>query len=251
MRRVSFLALLLAALLCTATAAARKPVRQVQISSLRVTLPDVVPGLGSQFADVDLGPAPAPGGSRLVTRAAMKKALKRQQVHGITKLPSAVRVVRKMRKLDKAALTKITKKAIAKHGLPRGVSLSVVRARGGVSVAAGWSDVKISVPKNPRRTGTWSTTAMLSFTLGKHRLARVAVPVTMKLSAAAAKPDISRGDAVQVAVVRGLVRVSVRAFAKKDADIGDIFPAQLRPSGRVLRAKLIAVGKAVVVETGR
>ena len=118
----------------------------------------------------------------------MKKALKRQQVHGITKLPSAVRVVPKMRKLDKAALTKSTKKAIAKHGLPRGVSLSVVRARGGVSVAAGWSDVKISVPKNPRRTGTWSTTAMLSFTLGKHRLARGAVPVTMKLSAAAAKP---------------------------------------------------------------
>jgi hypothetical protein len=52
-------------------------------------------------------------------------------------------------------------------------------------------------------------------------------------------------------VSRGLVEVTTPAVTSADADIGDVVQVLLRPSGRALRAELVAKDRALALEDGR
>ncbi len=248
------LSILVFALLVTSPTAAAPRIKQVWVVGPRVTLATVLAGR-TDLQSVDLGVAPAPGGSRVVTRDDMLRALRAQQDEGAPEvapkdLPRAVRLIRKMTTLTPASLEQITRTALAKT-LPSGFKVTSVRAPRSVKVAEGWGGVTVSLPKPPRREGTWSTTAMLNLGGGNAPVARVAVPVQLTISTAAAKPDVARGAALMLVVQRGTVEVRVRGFAGADADLGEVFPVQLRPSGRVVRAKLVTPKKAVAVDSER
>lgn len=220
-------------------------VRRVEVAGPRLTLGDLLSGLGDLGA-VDLGPSPAPGVARLVPREELVRILESQQIQGVVALPEAVRVVRKVDVLDPARLRELVEGAIAESVVRRGVRLRAVQAPSGVKVASGWTSVAASVPKPPRHAGEWSTTAILAFEAEGQRVARVAVPVVFEISPDAARPDLAKGAAVTLVVRSGLVEVSARATAGDNADVGDTFPVTLRPSGKVVRARLVTPDRAIL-----
>jgi hypothetical protein len=156
-----------------------------------------------------------------------------------------------METLTRDRLIRLARGAIAKQKLRRGITLRKLRPARAMTVAAGWDEVSVRLPKPPRRRGHWSTTAMLTFSAAGTPLARLALPVSFDISAEGAKPDVSKGAPLILVVRRGLVEIKVQAIAKTSADIGEILSVTLRPSGRNLRAKLLAGGRALAMGAGR
>jgi flagella basal body P-ring formation protein FlgA len=97
-------------------------------------------------------------------------------------------------------------------------------------------------------TGPFAATAIVTFLGGSDVIARVPVRVDLTLSAEAATPDLAHGTAVTLVVRQGLIEVRIGASAGADANIGDTLPVVLRPSGRVLQARLIEPTVALAVE---
>lgn len=253
MQRRNFIALATLALATWSTPALakRKSIRTVLVATPRVQLGQIMDNLEDEVAEIDLGPAPAPNGTRMITKKKIEEALEEENVQGVTGIPKSVRVKRKMQTLKPAELIQITKEAIAARGLKKGITLTSVKPPARVKIAAGWDAVRVRLPKNPRRKGKWSTTAMLSFDAGGERIARVAVRVTFHLTEEATRPDIKKGTQLTLTVQSGRVAVSVKAYAGADADVGDTFNVQLRPSGRLVRAKLVAPRRAVALGGSR
>ncbi len=246
-RNLSALLFLLALLVAAPASGARKTVRTVQVSATRVTLADLVPRVAEDLADVDLGRSPASNGTRVITRAHIKRALSEQNLPIPRRLPAATRVVRKMRVLTAAKLRRIGKAAIANAPGRKGVVLRAIVPPTKIRIAAGWTEVSVRLQKPPRRAGLWSTTAMLTFAANGETLKRVALPVRFEVSAAAAQPDVTKGSPLMLLVRSGLIELRVRATAGGNADIGQVVRVILRPSGRVVRAKLLSKKQAVAI----
>ena len=211
----------------------------VSVTGARVLVADVVRGAPADAAAVDLGPAPSVGGSRLIDRATILRALRAHAATEPDHLPEAVRVVRLSRSVSATELERLTRTGLGAHPLPRGAALTGVRASRGLDIAAGWDAVTAELPRLPRRAGALSTTALVTFRAGADVLARASVQVDLMLPPAAAAPELARGAAVTLVVRQGLVEIRVGASAGADADVGDTLPVILRPSGRVLWARLI------------
>lgn len=247
-RHPVFTAFFVVALEAMSTAASgAQPVKEIQVTGPRVTLAEIVPSAPASVATADLGPAPAPGGSRFVTQEELRTAASGAPAKVIAALPAAVRVVRKMKKLTAADVERETRKAVVAAGLRKGISIAAVRAPRSSDVAEGFTSITASIPKPPRRTGRIPTTATVTFQRGTEILARLAVPIDLDLTADAAIPDVAKGGALTVTVKSGLVEISASALAGADADIGEDLPVTLRPSGKILRATLVAPGKAVLL----
>jgi flagella basal body P-ring formation protein FlgA len=63
--------------------------------------------------------------------------------------------------------------------------------------------------------------------------------------------ELVKGAPVTLVVRRGLVEVTAPAVLSVDADVGDIVQVLLRPSGRAMRAHLVAKDRAVALEDGQ
>jgi hypothetical protein len=251
LRRIPFLFLLaaLSMLVLDASPAVAKggakATRTIEVSRARLTLGHILPEVADSDADVDLGKAPAPNGSRIVKRVEIEKALEEAGVTGVENIPASVRVVRKMQRLDPKELTELVEQALEARGLKAGMTLTAVKPPKAVKVAAGWQEVSIKLAKNPRRAGKWSTSVTLELDSEGERVARINVPVTFELTEEASKPDIAKGDSVMLSVQTDRVMVTVKATAGGDADVGEKFPVQIK-GGKVVMARLIAKNKAVV-----
>lgn len=225
-------------------------VPEIAVARGRVTIADVLPGAAKEIAFVDLGPAPAPGGSRVITRDDLRRALAAAGAREPRALPAAVRVVRRMVKIGAAEMDRLARGALSGSSLPRGATLSAVRAPRSAEVAAGWDAVRASLPRPPHRMGPFTAVAMIHFTAGTEELAAVPVPVDLTLSAEAMAYDLPRGSTLTLVVKRDLVVVEVAAIAGADADVGAILPVTIRPTKRVVRARLVSRERAEIVEGG-
>jgi hypothetical protein len=229
-------------------ALSKGPIPEVAVARTRVCVADLVPHASPEIAQLDLGPAPAPGGARVVTREELRRAIEEARSKMPPRLPAAVRVVRKMTRLMPADLDRITRKAMDSAPLGRGATLSAVKATSTVMVPAGWDSVRASLPKRPHRAGVVRATALLTFSAGADVLAAVGVPVELSLTAEAAAWDVAKGSALRVVVRRGAIEVEAPAIAAADADIGGVLPVMLRSTGRVVRVKLVDQEHGELVE---
>jgi hypothetical protein len=234
----------------TAVVAGAAP-REVLVVGSRVHVGDLVANASESAAAVEVGPAPAPGASRLVTRADIVSALSAKQVIVPPLLPDVVRVVRKVRHLASSEVDAIVRLAMVASPLGKGVTLSAVHVDHAVDVADGWSRVVMDVPRAPKRVGAFHTTAIASFFADSELLGRIVVPLDLSVSTEGAEYDVLRGSPVGVVVRRGAVEVRTTGFAASDADIGDRLPVVLRPSGRVLRTRLVSKDEVLVLEDGQ
>jgi hypothetical protein len=212
-------------------------IREVSVIGPRILLSDLLPDVAGADA-VDLGAVPSSGGSRLFEQRELVVALKEHELLAPKKLPDGVRVLRKMRTLSRAELEAATRTA-GNAGLPRGVTLSTIRPPASVAVPDGWTSVRLEMGKPPRRTGAWSTSAMLVFAKDTEALARIAVTLDVTLGADAAVPDMAHGSTVTLIIRTGPVEVSTTALVGADGDVGAVVPVTVKSSGRPLRARVL------------
>jgi len=243
MRR-TLLILLLAALATLSTGVSARGVRTIDVVSPRITLGQIMTRLSGEVADLDLGPAPRPNGSRLIQRKEIQKALDEAGFIDVKHVPGAVRVRRKMETLDAKKVQELVEENLI---VKKGVTLEKLRPRPSTRVPAGYDTVTATVPKVPRRKGRWSTSTSLNFYVGTERVARISVPATFDVSAEAAKPDVKKGSPVLLVVRAGQIEVRIKGTAGAPADVGDKLPITLRPSGRIVQARLVTKSRAVAL----
>ncbi len=217
-----------------ADAFAKPAVPEVAVLGPRVALRDVLPGAPVDVAGTDLGPAPPPNGTRLVTRLELEAALKGKKFD----LPDGVRVVRKMRKLGAPELSKSLDLALVARPIGRGGKLKIARPPKQLDVAEGWDVVVVDVPRPPRKAGAHTTTALLQFRRGTELLGSVSIPIDIDLPKEALLPDVPLKSAITLLVKKGSVEVRTKATAGSDGDVGDTIPVLVSSNGKVVSAKL-------------
>jgi len=251
--RRSTAALVVALAVITPTTVQARGVRTVEVEGPRVTLADVLPSR-PELRSVDLGVAPPAGGSRLITKNHIRQALNDLAEIGEAPrvpdgaLPATIRITRKAVQLDLERQKELVDQALRAEGLPKGVTIARVRPRGPARVATGWETARIQLPTPPRREGAWSTSVIVRLVRGDVLVATFGATVDFDVSAAAARPDVARGAALTLVVRHGRVEVRVRAFADTDADVGQVLAVRLRPSDKVVQARLETPDRAIAVE---
>lgn len=229
----------------TPSAAAATP-RVFELTTSRVHLRDLGITLGGT-PDVDLGPTPPLGSTRTIDRDEIARALTAASAAVPAKLPAQVRVVRKARKLAAAEVDRLVRGAIDPTRLPRGATITTVRA-GALEVPDGFERVSVELPAAPRRAGAVTVTAAVTFLTEGDVVARSSVSVELAVPAEALIPDVAKGASIQLVVKRGLVEVSIGAVAGADGDVNGVVPILLKPSGRMVRARIVDKDHAVALE---
>jgi hypothetical protein len=243
--------LIVAALLAfvsTPCFAAGPKVQEIRVASSRVSVGDVVLGLGPEAAGIDLGPAPAMGGSRVIDREEIVRVLHDHDIDDAEHVPASVRVLRKTKRVEPTDIELLVRQGVTSK-LTRGVTLSAVHPGRAIDVPDGFTRVTVDLPRPPRRTGPVSSAVSLVFFEQSEALLMISVPVDLTLSEEAAIPDLVHGARVTLVVRRGLVEVTSSGTAGADADIGGILPVVLHPSGRVVRARLEDPEHAVALDS--
>lgn len=152
-------------------------------------------------------------------------------------------------------LTELARTAISTSAvrLPKGATLVAARpgAASNLDIPIAPSRVTIEITPPPRRAGSVTATAVLVFWKEADISARVPLHLDLAVPPEALLFDVPKGGILTLVVRRGLIEVSTQAVTSADADIGDIVQVLLRPSGRALRAQVVARDRAIAVEDGR
>jgi len=135
--------------------------------------------------------------------------------------------------------------------LPKGAKIVGVRTAAAVEVPVAPSRVAAEVTPAPRRAGSVTTTAVLTFFRGPDVAARLPISLDLVVPPEALVFDLPKGTPVSLVVRRGLIEVTTPAVTSVDADLGDTIQVLVRPSGRALRARIVARDRAVAEEDAR
>lgn len=152
-------------------------------------------------------------------------------------------------------LTELARTALASSQvrLPKGATLIAARpsTTSNVEIPIAPTRITIDLTRPARRAGPITATAVLVFWKDADVSARVPLRLDLSVPPESLTYDVPKGGVVTLVVRRGLVEVSAPAVASADADVGDVVQVLLRPSGRALRARIVAKGRALAVEDGR
>jgi hypothetical protein len=147
----------LACLLFAATAAASE---NRTIRGTRIELGELVQGAPERVRDLDLGPAPPPGGTRLFGRDELITAVRRAGAdpEGLS-IPASIRATTEKKQLSVPTLAELGRAAIETI-LPEGVAATRVIARRPVDVSAEATLAAPELPSFPKRAGSFQTTVI-------------------------------------------------------------------------------------------
>lgn len=220
----------------------------VRITGARVYLRDVMAGCPESACAADLGPAPPAGSSRWVPADAMRGALsaageKPAQYPDL----AAKRVISASRVWSPAELGELLRPSIERK-LPPGVRLVELQPKAGATLPLLASAGECTLPALPKRAGSVTTTATVEILHEGSAVRRVPVQLRLELSERAARPLIARGAVVTLVIERGLASVSARGTALSDAELGQLAPFRVQPTGRVVQARVQSAELARVMD---
>ena len=243
MRRAFHIALLALALPIAASA---EPTQSIDHG--RVLVGDIVKSAPAGVAEIDLAPAPPPGGSRLFTKGEIEQMLRQRGVDtkGLT-IPASIRVVGAAKRLSPAELTTLVTPVIMQN-LPQGVGLTKVSPSYEVVIPPSATVGNVEIPRHPRQKGPFRTTATVQMVSGGEIVARVPVPVILEVSEEAARPDVARGARIGLVIDRRSLRIMTQGSCMLDANIGDVVSVLVVPTNRVVKAKITSRDEAQILE---
>ena len=245
MKRIARVIALLAAL-APVTASAEAPAA-LTVTHARLTVADVVKDAPEGARDVELGPAPSPGASRVVSRDEILRSLFRAGKTAQFVIPATTRVTRASEHLASRALAELSRAAITAQ-LPAGVTLTHTEATSDFTAPSGTRVGQATLPRLPRIKGPFHTTANVELLHEDLRVAIIPIAVIVEISEAAAAPDLRKGAHVTVVVQRATLSVSTEATLLKDADVGDATMVMLTATSRTVKVKLTSKSHAELLE---
>lgn len=243
--RIARIGLLLLSWLLLAEVARSEPVRVVDAE--RIHLADVAANVPAAWAALDVVAAPPPGGSRVVTRQDVERALRSAGVSPSGMLvEDSVRVTAASRRVDSSELALWVTSAIAAE-LPRGVRLKQVIATQSVVTSPSAVIGAVRLPRVPRRAGEFRTTTVVELHRQDLLLQRLTLPVVLDISQEGARPDVDRGASITLVLDTGGARLSATAVALEPGNVGDVRMFRVVKTHKVLRARVETATEARVV----
>lgn len=228
-----------------ALVASAEPVRTVD--SARLQLKDVADVANGDLAEVDLGPAPPPGASRVFVREDVLRDLQSQGIDPrAVKLPARVRVASAARRFAPNELAEMVRQPLL-AALPPAVKLDSLTIARGVVASPKISVGEVRVPKLQRRAGSTTVTAMVDLMHDDQVATRLPLTLKLAVSEQAAAALVTRGSRVELVIARGTAKISASAIALDDAELGQIASFKVSSTQKVLRARVESRTEAVVV----
>jgi len=227
---------------------ARAEVEQT-IDSARIHLSDISDGYDDgEFASLDLGPAPPPGNSRLLSRGEVE-----DQLHAAgsdaksLRMPAVLRVKSAAKRwspeeLGAAVLPKL------ENALPFGVKLKSSKLSRSIVTSPSVKFGEARFPRVPKREGETTLTATVDIQQDGVTVMHLPVNVVVLVTEAATKPAAEKGARINLVIEHGPARVSAIATAMTDTDLGESGLFRVAATQRVLRARLLTPDTAKVVE---
>jgi Chaperone for flagella basal body P-ring formation len=218
------------------------------VRGAQIQLSDLVPSLPAGVADVELGRAPPPGSTRLLSRSEIMMAADRNGVDlRSLRLPAQVRVESAAKRWSSEELVSAALPALS-ASLPSGVTVKRAKTSSKAVTSPGATVTGVRMPKLPRRQGELLTTATLELSNDGEVVARIPLSLTLDISSAAAMPAIMKGARVQLMIESGPARVSATAVAMADGELGETLQFRVAATQRVLYGKLETTTLARVVQ---
>jgi len=219
------------------------------IDGTRIVLKDVSDGYDEgEFAALDLGPAPPPGSSRLLSRAEVEEQLRAAGDDAKNlRMPSALRVKSAAKRWSPDELREaVTPRLMA--ALPPGLSFKSAKLSRAIVTSPSVSIGDAHFPKFPKRSGELTITASVDLEQDGATVMRLPVTVVVLVSEAATRPAASKGARVNLVIEHGPARVTALATALSDTELGALGLFRVASTQRVLRARLLSADSAQVVQ---
>jgi hypothetical protein len=229
-------------------AAHAETAREVSVSTARIRLGDVLGECEGRTCDVDLGPAPPVGSSRLIDVSTLREALTAAGADLARYSAEApVRVTSKAKTYSPAEFAAWVRPSV-ERSLPLGVRLLGVEAKARIMLPELAVLGEPEWPPLPKRAGQVATTLLIDVLHDGLLVRRVPLLVRVVVSERAAQAAVARGQSITLVIERRSATISAQGVALKDTDIGQIAPFRVQRTGRVLNARVRSAEIAAVVE---
>lgn len=223
-------------------------IQTVEVSGGRVTLGDLGSNYPEDLRQIDLGRAPPPGGSRLISRAELMRQIKAAGFSiGNIELPASVRVKSAGETYSALQLVALVEPAVM-HALKPGVKLTKLTTYARLSLSPDTKVGAIRLPPCPKRIGAARISLVAELTLNGEVTHRVPLAAHVVVSSAAAAFSVRQGAIVQLHVRRRSAHITARGQALVNADIGDVATFRIQGTGRVVKARVTSSNNADVLE---
>lgn len=238
-----------AALLLSADAFAEEPL-EVFVNARHVYVRDVAPDCSGSVCDLVLGRAPPAGSSTILTRERVLRqvAAKALRSKAVGKIPQKVRVRSRARILSTKEWGELAGEQVRAR-LPKGVRLLSSEGKIPLTLPENYELGAVSLPRLPRRSGPWATTAMVEILHEKSLLRKAPVVVRLEVEPGAVRPTIKRGQGLTLVLARRSATISMRGVSLRDGEVGSVVACRVSKTGRVVKARLRSGNLADVVES--
>jgi hypothetical protein len=219
------------------------------IDGTRIHLADVSDGYDDgELATLDLGPAPPPGSSRLLSRAEVEDQLRAAGDDAKNlRMPSALRVKSAAKRWSADELREaVMPKLMA--ALPLGLTFKTAKLNRAIVTSPSVLVGEAHFPKFPKRAGEATLTASVDIRQEGATIMRLPVTVVVTVSEAATQPTVSKGARVNLVIQHGPARVTALATALSDTELGETGLFRVNTTQRVLRARISSPDSAQVIE---
>ena len=220
---------------------------KVVLEGANIKLADVFPGAPAELGNIDLGRAPPPGSSRVLTRREIRPRVRDAGADPArVTVPATVRVESPAERWTPEEVA-VRSDAVVRAALPFGVSLVKLTATQGVVVPPG-TEVASARPVIPHGIGRREVTLVAELRRADEVVARAPLRLIVEVSAEAFAPILKKGDRLTVVVEQGNARIGATAVALADANQGDSVWFKVTSTGKVLKAKVASRELGVVVD---
>jgi len=219
------------------------------IDGTRIHLKDVSDGYDEgELASLDLGPAPPPGNSRLLSRAEVEGQLRAAGDDARSlRMPAALRVKSAAKRWSPEELREaLTPRLMA--ALPLGLTFKAAKLNRALVTSPSVVIGAAHFPKFPKREGELTLTATVDLQQDGVTVVRVPVTVVVVVTEAATHAAVSKGARINLVIEHGPARVTALATALSDTELGALGSFRVSSTQRVLRARLLSPDSALVVE---
>ena len=220
---------------------------KVSVDGPNVRLAEIDPGASAELGAIDLGRAPPPGASRVLTRREIRQRVRDagRDPAGVN-VPATVRIESPAERWNPAEVA-VRADAVVRAALPLGVSLVKIAATQGVVVPPGTNVASVK-PVVPHGVGRHEVTVVAELRRDDEIVGRAPLSLVLEVSAEAFAPILRKGDRLTVVIEQGNARIGATGVALADANQGDSIWFRVTTTGKVLKARVASRELGVVVE---
>jgi hypothetical protein len=247
MRHVKRLPALFAFVALSTLAAVAGADNRVSIEGPTVRVSDIDPAAPPELADIELGRAPPPGGSRLLMRNEIRQRIREAGADPARmNVPASIRVESPAERWKPEEVAVRADPAV-RAALPPGVSLIKLDAHNTLVVPPG-STVANVRPVIPHAVGRHDVTVVAEVRRRDEIVARAPLSLVVDVGEDAFAPILRKGDRITLIIEQGNARIGAAAVTLADANPGDAIFCRVSSTGKVLKAKVQNKDVGMVVE---